>query len=86
VWRRLDSKEPHDLFYSQNIIGTNKSRKMRWAGNVARIGVRRGSTRILVGRFEGKRPLGIRRSRWKDNIRMDLQEVELEDMDWIDLA
>jgi hypothetical protein len=59
---------------------------MRWAGHVARTGDRRGAYRILLGRPEGKRPLGRPRCRWKDNIKMDLQEVRWEDMDWIALA
>jgi len=56
-WKTLRSKEPHDLCYSQNIIRTTKSSKMRWVGNVARTGVRRGAARILMGRFEGRGPL-----------------------------
>jgi hypothetical protein len=59
---------------------------MRWAGHVACIGERRGVYRILVGKLEGKRPLGRPRCRWKDNIRMDLQEVGCESMDWIELV
>jgi hypothetical protein len=59
---------------------------MRWAGHVARIGVRRDASSILVVRLEGKSPLERRRPRWEDHFRMDLQEVELEDMDWIDLG
>jgi len=56
-WKTLPGKEPHDLCFSQNIIRTTKSRKMRWVGNVARTGVRRGAARILMGRFEGRGPL-----------------------------
>jgi len=63
-----------------------KSRRMRWAGHVARMGERKGVYRILVGKPEGKRPLGRPRLRWKDNIKMDLQEVDCGGMDWIDLA
>jgi len=59
---------------------------MRWAGNVARMGEERGVYRVLVGKLEGKRPLGISRRRWVDNIRMDLQEVGCWYMDWIGLA
>jgi len=59
---------------------------MRWAGNVARMGERRGVYRVLVGKPEGKRPLGRPRRRWEDNIKMDLQEVGCECMDWIELA
>ena len=55
-------------------------------GHVARMGERRGVYRVLVGKSEGKRPLGRPRRRWEDNIKMYLQEVECEGMDWIDLA
>ena len=63
-----------------------KSRRMRWAGNVARMGEGRGVYRFLVGKPEGKRPLGRPRSRREDNIKMDLQEVGCGGMDWIELA
>jgi len=63
-----------------------KSRRMRWAGHVARMGEERVVDRVLVGKPEGKRPLGIPRRRWVDNIRMDLQEVVCGYMDWIGLA
>jgi len=63
-----------------------KSRKMRWAEHVACIGEKRGIYRILVGKPEGQRPLGRPRHRWEDNIKMDLQEVGCEGMDWIELA
>ena len=61
-----------------------KSRRMRWAGHVAHMGEERGVYRVLVGKPEGKRPLG--RPRWVDNIRMDFQEVECGHVDWIGLA
>jgi len=63
-----------------------KSRRKRWAGHVARMGEERGVYRVLVGKLEGKRPLGRPRRRWVDNIRMDLQEVGCGSMDWIVLA
>ena len=63
-----------------------KSRRMGWAGHVARMGEDRGVHRVLVGKPEGKRPLGRPRRRWQDNIKMDLQEVGCGDMDWIELA
>ena len=63
-----------------------KSRRMRWAGHVARMGEERGVYRVLVGKPEGKRPLGRPRRRWVDNIRMDLQEVGCEYVDWTGLA
>ena len=59
---------------------------MRWAGHVARMGEWRGIYRVLVGRPEGMRPLGRPRYRWRDNIKMDLQEVGCGGMDWIELA
>ena len=63
-----------------------KSRKMRWAGHVARLGERRGVYRVLVVKPGGKRPLGRPRRRWENNINMDLQEVGCGSMDWIELA
>jgi len=63
-----------------------KSRRLRWAGYVARIGERRGIYRVLVGKLEGKRPLRRTRFRWEDNIKMDLLEVGFGGMDWIELA
>jgi len=59
---------------------------MRWAGHVERMGKRRGVFRLLVGKHEGKRPLGRPRRRWEDNIKMDLQEVGCEGMDWSELV
>jgi transcription termination factor 2 len=63
-----------------------KARRVRWAGHVARIGEVRGAYNILVGRPEGRRPLGRPRRRWKDNIKMNLREIVFEDVDWIHLA
>jgi hypothetical protein len=63
-----------------------KSRKMRWAGHVARVGERRGIYRALLGKPEGKRALGKPRRRWKDYIKTDLQEVVCGSIDWIELA
>ena len=63
-----------------------KSRRMRWVGHVARVGEEKGVYRVLVGKPEGKRPLGRPRRRWVDNIRMDLQEVGCGYVDWIGLA
>ena len=63
-----------------------KSRRMRGAGHIPHVVERRGVDRILVGKLEGKRPLGIPRHRWKDNIKMDLQEVGCGGMHWIELA
>jgi hypothetical protein len=69
-----------------NIVRVVKSRRMRWAGHVARIGEDRGVYRVLVGKPEGKRPLGKPRRRWDDNIKMDLQEVGGGRGDWTELA
>jgi hypothetical protein len=63
-----------------------KSRRMRWAGYVARIWEKRNAYRILVGKPDGKRPLGRPRCRWVNNIKMDLRAIGWDGMDWIDLA
>ena len=80
-WRRLHNEEINVLYSSPNIMRVIKSRRMRWAGHVARMGEERGVYRVLVGKLEGKRPLGRPRRRWVDNIRMDLQEVGCG-LDW----
>jgi len=85
-WRRLHNEEVNGVNGSPNIVWVIKSRRMRWAGHVARMGEERGVYRILVGKPEGKRPLGRHRRRWVDNIRMDLEEVGCGYMDWIGLA
>ena len=82
----LHNKELNDLYCSPNIVRVIKSRRMRRAGHVARMGERRGVYRVLVGKSEGKRPLGRHRHRWEDNIKMDLQEVGCGSMDWNELA
>ena len=85
-WRRLQNEELNDLYCSANIVLVIKSRRVRWTGHVARMGEERGVYRVLVGKPEGRRPLGRARRRWVDNIRMDLQEVGCGYMDWIGLA
>ena len=76
----------YDLYSSPNIVRVTKSRRMRWAGHVARIEERRGVYRVLVGRPEGKRPLVRLRHRWENNIKPDFQEAGFRIMDWIELA
>ena len=85
-WRRMHNEELNNLYSTLNIVRVIKSRRMRWAGHVARMGEDRGAYRVLVGKPEGRRPLGRPRRRWVDNIRMDLQEVVCGYMDWIGLA
>jgi hypothetical protein len=72
-WRKLHNDELHSLYSSPNIFRVIKSRMMRWAGHVTCMGEGRGIYRVLVGRPEGKRPLGRPRRRWEDNIKMDLR-------------
>jgi hypothetical protein len=79
-------EELRDLFSSPSIIRTIKSRRMRWAGHAARIGAMRNANRLLVGKSEGKRPLGRPRRRWMDNIKIDFGEVGCGGLDWIGLA
>ena len=74
-WRRLQNEELNDLYSSPNIVRVIKSRRMRWAERVARMGEERGVYRVLLGKPEGRRSLRRPRGRWVDNIRMDLQEV-----------
>jgi hypothetical protein len=85
-WRKLHNDELHDLYSSPNIVKENKSRRMRWVGHVARMGEGRGIYRVLVGRSEGKRPLGRPRRRWDDNSNMDLREIAIDGANWIRLA
>ena len=82
----MHNEELNDLYSSPNIVLVIKSRRMRWAGRVASMGEERGVYRVLVGKPEGRRPLGRPRRRWEDTIRMGLQEVGCECMDWIALA
>jgi hypothetical protein len=85
-WRKLHSEELHILYSSPNIIRQIKSRRMRWAGHVALMGEERNVYRVLMGKPEGKRPLGKSRRRWEDGIRMDLRETGWRSVDWIQLA
>jgi hypothetical protein len=85
-WRKLHNEEQHNLYSSPSIIRIIKSRRMRWAGYVARMGKKRNVYRLLVGKPEGKRPLGRPRRRWMNNIKMDILEIGLNVVDWIGLA
>jgi hypothetical protein len=85
-WKNLHNEELHNLYSSPSVIIMLKSRRMRWAGHVARKEKKRKVYRISVGKPEGARPLGRPRCRWEDNIKMDLREIEWRGMDWIDLA
>jgi hypothetical protein len=74
-WRKLHNEELHNFYSSPSIIRTIMSRRMRWTGHVARMWVKRTAYRILVGKPKEKRPLGRHRSRWVDNIKIDLREI-----------
>ena len=85
-WRKLRNEELSDLYCLPNIVQVVKSRRMRWVGHVAHMGEGRGVYRVLIGKPEGKRPLGRPRCRWEDNIKMDLQELGGTCGDWMELA
>jgi hypothetical protein len=85
-WRKLHNEELHRLYSSPSVIRMIKSRRMRRAGHVARMGEKRNAFRILVGKPESKRPLGKPRRRLVDNIKMVLGEIGWDGVDWIDLA
>jgi hypothetical protein len=74
-WKKLHSGELHNLYSSPDIIRQIKSRRFRWAGNVARMGEGRNVYRVLVGKPKGKRPLGRPRHRWEGGIKMELREI-----------
>jgi hypothetical protein len=74
-WKKLHNVELNNLYFSPNIVRVIKSRRMRWAGHVARMEGGRDVYRVLVGKLEGRRPLGRPRRRWEDNISMDIREV-----------
>jgi hypothetical protein len=85
-WRKLHNEELRNLHSSPSIIRIIKLRRMRWAGHVARMGEKRNIYRLLVGKPEGKRPLGRPRRMWIDNIKMDILEIGASVVDWIGLA
>jgi hypothetical protein len=80
-WRKLHTEELHNLYPSLNIIRIIKSRRMRQAGHIARMGEKRDAYRILMGKPEGKRPLGRPGRKWEDNIKMNLRELGWDGMD-----
>jgi len=85
-WRKLHNGEFSDRYSLLNIVRVVKSRRMRWVGHVACMGEERGVHRVLVGKPEGKRPMGRPRCRWEDNIKMNLQEMGGACGDWMELA
>jgi hypothetical protein len=85
-WRKLYNEELHNLYSSPSKIRIIKWRRMRWAGHVARMGEKMNVYRLLVGKPEGKGPLGRPRRRWIENIKMDLLEIGMNVVDWIGLA
>jgi hypothetical protein len=85
-WRKLHNDELHSLYSSLNIVRVIKSRRLRWAGHVACMGEGRGVYSVLVGRPKGKRPLGRPRHRWEDNIKLDLREIGIDGVNWVQLA
>jgi hypothetical protein len=85
-WRKLHNEELHGFYSKPSIVRVIKARRMIWAGHVARMGEVRSANNILVGRPEGRRPLGRPKRRWEDNIKMDLGKIGFGDVDWIDLA
>jgi hypothetical protein len=85
-WRKLRNEELHGLYSSPGFARVIKARRMRWVGHVAHMGEVRGAYNIMVGRPEGRRPLGRHRHMWEDNIKMDLGEIGFGDVDWIHLA
>ena len=84
-WRKVHNAELNALYSSPNIIRNLKSRRLRWAGHLARMEQSRNTPRVLVPKPEGKKPLRRPRRRWEDNIKMDLREVGCNAGDWLDL-
>jgi hypothetical protein len=84
-WRKLHNDKLHSL-YSPNIVGVIKAKRLRWAGHVAHMGEGRSVYRVLVGKPEGKRPLGRPRCRWGDDIKLDIRDIRINGANWIWLA
>ena len=85
-WRRVHNEELHSSYRSSNLVRVIKSRRLKWAGHVARMEEGRSAFKILTGKPTGKRHLGRPRSRWEDNIRMDLEEIGINARNWVDSA
>jgi hypothetical protein len=85
-WRKLHNDELHSLYSSPNIVSVIKARMLRWAGHIARMGEGIAVYRVLVGRPEGKRPLGRPRLRWEDNIKLDMRKIVIDGANWIQLV
>jgi hypothetical protein len=85
-WRKLHNEELHGMYSSPSIVRVIKARRMRWARHVARMWEVRGAYNVLIGKPEGRRPLGRPRCRYEDNIKMDLGEIRFGDVDLIRLA
>jgi hypothetical protein len=85
-WRKLHNEELHNLYSSPSIIRMIKSRRMRWRGHAAGMEQKRNAYRILMGKREGRGPLGRHRRRWKENNKIDFGKIQWGGMDWIRLA
>jgi hypothetical protein len=86
LWRKLHNNESHNLYSSPNIVRVIKLRRMRWEGHVACMEEGRDVYKVLVGRPDSKRPLGRPRCRWKDSIKIDIREIGINRVNWIQLA
>jgi hypothetical protein len=86
AWRKMHNEELHNLYSSPSIIRMIKLKRMRLAGHVGRMRKKRNAYRILVGKPDGKGPLGRPRCRWVNNIKMNLREIRSDGMDWVELA